>query len=212
MNYGRTAQALNGVTLSLSNDSTSSSSLASAYTDWGTKMSIADGQTAEWWIPDARPNISFLVSGESTTSTVTGGEEITVKEGETGTFTTGTTVTVKDVTYTATVTDGSTVVTNGTGFTYMTPAPLNGKAQVYTDAQSVPGPKIVVGGPAVNALATEVADLLNPRDNAEYTQHHCGRIHRSRHRYRCPRAISAWTPHKYINTRKGFDPSSIFFF
>ncbi len=161
VNYGRTAQALNGVTLSLSNDSTSSSSLASAYTDWGTKMSIADGQTAEWWIPDARPNISFLVSGESTTSTVTGGEEITVKEGETGTFTTGTTVTVKDVTYTATVTDGSTVVTNGTGFTYMTPAPLNGKAQVYTDAQSVPGPKIVVGGPAVNALATEVADLLN---------------------------------------------------
>jgi hypothetical protein len=164
VNYGGVVGVapLNNVSLSLTTDSSSSSSLTDVYTDWGTRISIADGQTAEFWMPDARPNVSFTVSGESTTSEVTGGEEITVKEGETGTFTTGTQVTVKDVTYTATVTDGSTVVTNGTtGFTYKTPASLNGKAQVYTDAQSVPGPKIVVGGPAVNALASEVADLLN---------------------------------------------------
>lgn len=161
VNYGLNIPGINGINLQLSTDSSSSSSLTAAYTDWGTKFSITDGKTAEFWIPQNRETIEFVVTGASSTTTVEDGEEMTVAEGDTGTFTTGTTVTVKDITYTATVTDGSTVVTSGSGFTYTTPAALNGKAQVYTDAQSVAGPKIVVGGPAVNALATEVADVLN---------------------------------------------------
>jgi hypothetical protein len=159
VNYGWSGFGMNGVTFTM--DYEDSDSLEMAWTDWGTKISIADNETAEFWIPENRPSVEFVVTGASSTTTVEDGEEMTVEEGETGTFTTGTQVTVKDITYTATVSDGSTVVTSGSGFTYTTPAPLNGKAQVYTDAQSVAGPKIVVGGPAVNALATEVADMLN---------------------------------------------------
>ncbi len=161
VNYGRAVAGLNGQTISLSTDTTSSSSLTAAYSDFGTKISIADGETAEFWIPENRTPVEIVVTGASSTSTVSGGEEITVKEGETGTFSAGTAITVKDITYTASVSDGSTVVTNGSAFTYKSPAPLNGKAQVYTDSQSVPGPKIVVGGPLVNSLATAVADQLN---------------------------------------------------
>ncbi|MBM3282272.1 MAG: hypothetical protein FJY86_02950 [Candidatus Diapherotrites archaeon] len=159
VNYGWGGFGMNGVTFNLEYED--SDSLEMAWTDWGTKISIADNETAEFWIPENRPSVEFVVTGASSTTTVEDGEEMTIEEGETGTFTTGTQVTVKDITYTATVSDGSTVVTSGSGFTYTTPAALNGKAQVYTDAQSVAGPKIVVGGPAVNALATEVADMLN---------------------------------------------------
>jgi hypothetical protein len=165
VNYGRNVSAINGITLSLSTDTTSTSSLTEAYTDWGTRFSIDDEDTAEFWIPENRPDIEYVVTGASSTTTVEGGEEITVDEGETGTFSTGTTVTVTDITYTSDVVGGdgssSETVTNGAPFTYMTPAPLNGKAQVYTTDSAVPGPKIVVGGPLVNSLAQEVADELN---------------------------------------------------
>ncbi len=159
VNYGwATGFGMNSTTFNMEFED--ADSLTAAYTDWGTKISIDDHVSAEFWIPQNRPNLSFVVTGASSTTTVEDGEEMTIEEGETGTFTTGTAVTVKDITYTATIADGSTVVTNGS-FTYKAPAPLNGKAMVYTDAQSVPGPKIVVGGPAVNALAAEVADMLN---------------------------------------------------
>lgn len=159
MNYGFGGSGISGQTFTLSNESVDTA-IAAAYSDWGTKWVLGNGYV-EAWMPQNRPEIEFVVTGASSTTTVVDGEELTVEEGETGTFTTGTQITVKDITYTATVADGSTVVTNGNTFTYMTPAPLNGKAQVYTDAQSVPGPKIVVGGPAVNTLAAEVADMLN---------------------------------------------------
>ncbi len=159
MNYGFAGSGISGQTFTLSNESVDTA-LAAAYSDWGTKWVLGNGYV-EAWMPQNRPEIEFVVTGASSTTTVVDGEELTIEEGDTGTFTTGTQVTVKDITYTATVSDGSTVVTNGDSFTYMAPAPLNGKAQVYTDAQSVPGPKIVVGGPAVNTLAAEVADMLN---------------------------------------------------
>jgi len=159
MNYGFGGSGISGQTFTLSNESVDTA-LAAAYSDWGTKWVLGNGYV-EAWMPQNRPEIEFIVTGSSSTTTVVDGEELTIEEGDTGTFTTGTQITVKDITYTATVADGSTVVTNGDTFTYMAPAPLNGKAQVYTDAQSVPGPKIVVGGPAVNTLAAEVADMLN---------------------------------------------------
>ncbi len=138
--------------------------MVDAYTEWVTKYSIEDGDTAQFWTPENRPDVEFQVTGASSTTTVEGGEEITVAEGETGTFSTGTQVSVKDITYTATIVGGGTgseVVTNGAPFTYTTPAPLNGKAMVYTTASVPAGPKIIVGGPLVNALAQEVADMLN---------------------------------------------------
>lgn len=159
VNYGWSGTGLNGTTLSL--DYEDSDSIEMAYTDFGTKMSIAGHDAAEFWIPENRPQIEFIVSGASTTTEVEGGEEIEVDEGETGTFTTGTQVAVKEIKYTATVTDGSTVVVAGAPFTYTTPAPLNGKAQVYTTDSAVPGPKVIVGGPLVNSLAQEIADQLN---------------------------------------------------
>lgn len=164
VNYGWNASSpgANGVTFNMEYED--DDSLEMAWTDFGTKISIADHQNVEFWIPENRPQIEYIVSGASTTTEVEGGEEITVAEGETGTFSTGTTVAVKDITYTATIVGGgtgSTVVTNGAPFTYTTPAPLNGKAMVYTTASVPAGPKIIVGGPLVNALAQEVADMLN---------------------------------------------------
>lgn len=159
VNYGWTGSGINGTTLTLEYEDTDS--IEMAYTDFGTKMSIAGHDAAEFWIPENRPQIEFIVSGASTTTEVEGGEEIEVDEGETGTFTTGTQVAVKEIKYTATVTDGSTVVVAGAPFTYTTPAALNGKAQVYTTDSAVPGPKVIVGGPLVNSLAQEIADQLN---------------------------------------------------
>lgn len=159
VNYGWSSTGLNGTTLTL--DFEDSDSLEAAWTDFGTKISIEGHDAAEFWIPENRPQIEFIVSGASTTTEVEGGEEIEVDEGETGTFTTGTQVAVKEIKYTATVTDGSTVVVAGAPFTYTTPAALNGKAQVYTTDSAVPGPKVIVGGPLVNSLAQEIADQLN---------------------------------------------------
>ncbi|MFH0970059.1 MAG: hypothetical protein V1776_01210 [Candidatus Diapherotrites archaeon] len=159
VNYGWNGSGIGGTTLSLKFED--SDDIEKAFTDFGTKISIADHKTVELWIPENRPQVEFIVTGASSTTTVEGGEELTVAEGETGTFSTGTSVAVKDITYTAGISDGSTVVTNGTAFTYTTMAPLNGKAQIYTTDSSVPGPKIIVGGPLVNSLASEVADELN---------------------------------------------------
>ena len=156
--------AINSINFTLSTDTTSTSSLTDAWSDFGTKISIADGTTAEFWIPQNRPNIEFTVTGEGTSTTVEGGEEITVDEGETGTFNSGTEITVVKINYTAEIVGGgatSTVQTAGEPFTYTTPANLNGKAMVYSTASVPAGPKIIVGGPIVNALAQEVADMLN---------------------------------------------------
>ncbi len=165
VNYGnQTVPAINSINFTLSTDTTSTSSLTDAWSDFGTKISIADGTTAEFWIPQNRPNIEFTVTGEGTSTTVEGGEEITVDEGETGTFNSGTEITVVKINYTAEIVGGgatSTVQTAGEPFTYTTPANLNGKAMVYSTASVPAGPKIIVGGPIVNALAQEVADMLN---------------------------------------------------
>lgn len=165
VNYGRSVAALSGQTFSLSTDTSSTSSLVAAFSDFGTKISIADGETAQFWIPENRTDVEIIVTGASTTQTVTGGEEITVKEGETGSFSAGTQITVKDITYTATVEggDGSTspTVTSGGAFTYKTLAPLNGKAQVFTTNAAPAGPKVIVGGHLVNTLAQGIADRLN---------------------------------------------------
>lgn len=163
VNYGWTGSGINGTSFSLDFEDTDS--LTAGWTDWGTKVEIVNDQSVEFWMPQNRPSIEFVVTGASSSSTVSGGESITVEEGETGTFTTGTQITVEDITYTATVvpagTSTSTTVTNGTSATYWEPAPLNGKAMVYT-TQTVPaGNKIVVGGPLVNSLANSVSDRLN---------------------------------------------------
>jgi hypothetical protein len=163
VNYGYAGSGVNGQTFNLSNKDTESA-LAWAYTDWGTRMKMND-KDVEFWMPQNSPDVEFTVTGASSTSTVEGGEELTVAEGDTGTFTTGTDVTVKEINYTATIVGGdgseSDVEGGTTAFTYSTPAPLNGKAQIYTTDQVPAGPKVVVGGPVVNSLAQEVADQLN---------------------------------------------------
>ncbi len=164
VNYGWSGFGINGVAFSL--DYEDADSLEAAYTDWGTKIDITDNKSAVFWIPQNRPSIEFVVTGASSSTTVTGGESITVEEGETGTFTTGTSITVEDITYTATVvpagtSTSSTTVTSGTSATYWEPAPLNGKAMVYTTQSMPAGNKIVVGGPLVNSLANSVSDRLN---------------------------------------------------
>lgn len=162
VNYGFGGSGLNAQTITLSNKAIDTS-IQAAYSDWGTKFSLDGSGNAVFWMPQNRPEVEFVVTGASSTTTVAGGEEIEVDEGETGTFTTGTQITVKEINYTATVSAGSTSSSTvaGSPFTYKTQAPLNGNLKVYTTATTLVGPKIIVGGPVVNALASEVADQLN---------------------------------------------------
>lgn len=140
-----------------------SSSLTKGYSDFGTLADIAtDPTTAIFTIPQDQPKISFTVKTAGTTTTTTGGETLTINKGETGTSSTGTKITVDDITYTATVVGntGSSSTVAVTPGTYVTPASLNGKAKVYTTANAPAGKKIVVGGPMVNSFATAIADKL----------------------------------------------------
>ncbi len=109
-----------------------------AWTDFGTKYSVADGETFQAWIPDNRLNLSLTVRGTDSTETTTGGQDFTgVTSGSTVTTDTGTTVTVGTVGGTS---SGQTVV----------PA---GDLVVLDSGVSAGGNHVIVGGYIVNSLA-----------------------------------------------------------
>ena len=153
-------------TFRLSSDTTKDSSLQKAYTAEGSKYEI--DPSALWFkatIPEEKLRVKLWVKSTTTTEQVTGGEELTVAEGETVTTSSGTKITVKKVNYSCTVTDGNagTCECTVTPESYEVRAP--GKVWVYLDTEAPAGKKIVVGGWIVNSLAPQ--DVLEPLLTAE---------------------------------------------
>ncbi len=127
--------------------------LHTAYSDFGSKYVLADG-TVTVTIPQNRKYLSLIVGGSSTTTTPTGGDNLTgLKLNEAQTTPAGTTITVTNVT-------GS-CATGGacTPASYNQVVPLSGNL-VYTDATRPAGKVVIVGGYLVNSLAQglELAD------------------------------------------------------
>ncbi len=123
-----------------------------AYSDYGTHATLASG-VVKFVLPENRPQFELLLSGTGTTTTTTGGEELDIAKGATGSTTAGTTIEVKDVTYTATCGAGTGACTPES---YEAVVPI-GKL-VYTDDSPPTGKVIIVGGHLVNALAKGITD------------------------------------------------------
>ncbi len=127
-----------------------------AYTDWGSKIVVLNHEF-KVTIPENRPKAEVLISGTGTSKTVTGGEDLTIAEGETGSTTGGTRVTVTKVNYNATCEGG---IGTGTGectvtpTTYMSPLAV-GQLVTYDESPSS-ATHIIVGGWKVNKLAEGV--------------------------------------------------------
>ncbi len=125
------------------------------YTDFGSKI-VLDNHEFKITLPENRPQMEVLVSGAGTSTEVTGGEDLTIAEGDTGSTTGGTKVTVNAVTYNATCTGGGdatgTCTVSPTTYKALQPA---GNLVKYDDGASA-AKHIIVGGWKVNALAGEV--------------------------------------------------------
>jgi len=129
-----------------------------AYTDFGSKFNIASN-VMTFLSPDTRPEVVVYIKSEgSTTATTSTGETITIVEGQSGTTTAGSTVTVDDITYTAAPSTAACAAEDIT----VTKAVSPNDVKVYSDAETVPGTVIVIGGWKVNSYATGLGleDLL----------------------------------------------------
>jgi hypothetical protein len=136
----------------------SSSNYKRAYTDYGSKV-VLENRNLTVTLPDRRVKSFFTVESNEVTTTTTGGEDLIIRWGETGTTTAGAKVTVADING-VTVTGGTTTVDgNMPAFTYMEPAASNGKPMIQTDASSPSGSVVLVGGPAVNRLTAMIAGV-----------------------------------------------------
>jgi hypothetical protein len=119
-----------------------------AYTDFGTKITLASGIVTAV-IPQERPKAELLVAGTSTTTEVTGGEDLTgLAEGTTGTTSTGTQVTVSAIDYTAGTCVGGAEPSVSSAVVVVPVGEL-----VYSDTAAPAGNHIIVGGHMVNSLA-----------------------------------------------------------
>jgi hypothetical protein len=155
VNYGAGAAktALNGVTFTLREDTPESYSSV-AYTDFGTKLTV-DGGAFTAVIPENLPQVVLWVKGKEVSRESTGGEALSVAEGETGQTSLGTKVTVDKVNYECevegTVDGDATCVASPE--TYMARAP--GKVEVFTDLTAPATRLAIIGGWKVNTLAPE---------------------------------------------------------
>ncbi len=137
-------------------ESTTSSRPSWVYTDFGSKIVLSNHEY-KITMPENRPQAEILISGTGTSTTVSGGEDITVAEGETGSTTSGTRVTVTAVNYDASCTGGT-----GTGSgtctvtptSYMQPFAVSNLVK-YDDSTST-ATHIIVGGWKVNKMAENV--------------------------------------------------------
>jgi hypothetical protein len=119
------------------------------YTDYGSKFNLAN-QLLTITMPENRPEVVTYVKSEGSTTTSTStGESLTVKKGETGTTTAGTTVSVDDITYTAAP---STAACTAEDIT-VTKAATPNNVMVYSDSETVAGTVAVIGGWKVNSYA-----------------------------------------------------------
>lgn len=136
-------------------ESTTSTYPSTVYTDFGSKIELND-HDYKITIPENRPQAEILVSGTGTTTEVTGGEDLTIAEGDSGSTTAGTKVSVTKVNYNATCAGG------GTGSGTCTVSPASYKALMpagtlvkYDDSASS-AKHIIVGGWKVNKMAEGV--------------------------------------------------------
>ncbi|MBI4043623.1 MAG: S-layer protein [Candidatus Diapherotrites archaeon] len=141
-----------------------SSSMTKAVTDFGSTLDITtESGRAIVSMPQDQTYLQWTLKGQGTKTVASGGETLSIKEGESAKTGSGTSITVDKVNYTATVVggDGEASGVVAVPSEYTTPAPLNNNAKVYTDDSAPAGKKVVVGGPLVNSFATSVADQLN---------------------------------------------------
>jgi hypothetical protein len=136
-------------------ESTTSTYPSTAYTDFGSKIELNDHKF-KITMPENRPQAEILVSGTGTVTEVTGGEDLTIAEGETESTSSGTRVTVTKVNYSASCTGGGDV----TGSCTVTPQKyIDLKTArnlvVYDDSPSA-STHIIVGAWKVNKLAEGV--------------------------------------------------------
>ena len=96
---------------------------------------------------------------EGSSSEVTGGEPLEIAEGETGTTTSGTRITVEEITYKGScsgeATGGTCVATPEN---YFEPAEVP-EQLVVLDAEASTGTLVLVGGHLVNSLTAQVANI-----------------------------------------------------
>ncbi|MFH1224555.1 MAG: S-layer protein [Candidatus Diapherotrites archaeon] len=130
-----------------------------AYDDFGTKY-VLSGRELTISIPENITRSVMVVKGESVVESFTGGEELTLAKGETGTTDSGTKITVSDVTYDAKCGAGSAGTCVATPSTYKTSAGV-GVPIVYLDRDAPFGTNVIVGGPIVNQLAASVTGLAD---------------------------------------------------
>ncbi|MBS3061087.1 MAG: hypothetical protein J4215_00730 [Candidatus Diapherotrites archaeon] len=120
--------------------------LHQAYTDWGSKVVLADGVVTAT-MPQNRRYIDLIVGGSATTTTPTGGDDLTgLTLNTTQTTPSGTKVTVTNVTGTCAAGGACTPAS------YEKVVPLQGNL-VFTDVTRPAGKVIIVGGYLVNSLA-----------------------------------------------------------
>jgi len=136
-------------------ENTSQSRPSWVYTDFGSKIQLVDHEY-KITMPENRPQAEILISGTGTSTTVEGGEDLTIAEGETGSTTSGTRVTVTKVNYNATCAGGEAGAgtCTVTPTTYMSPLTV-GKLVKYDDSTSA-STHIIVGAWKVNKLAESV--------------------------------------------------------
>jgi len=162
----------------LSSDTSVTTTMQKAYTDYGTKLDISDGETFIMTSPQNRLYTSISVVGSGATTTSTGYQCTAIAEGATCTTDSGTTVTVDKINYTPGTCTGAggvtldDVVVTVTPSTAVTVVPLTSDL-VVTDQEAVSGAGryIIVGGYKVNSLAVGVSeDLLTAAGDSVATQ------------------------------------------
>jgi hypothetical protein len=156
LNFNTAGQVNSSVPNFKMSENTTQSYPTDAYTDFGSHLVLAS-HVVTMTMPENRPQFELLLSGTGTVTTTTGGEELEITKGATKATTAGTTIEVKDVTYTATCGAGTTGTSGScTPSTYESVVPV-GKL-VYTDDSPPTGKVIIIGGHLVNTMAKGITD------------------------------------------------------
>ncbi|MBI4044322.1 MAG: S-layer protein [Candidatus Diapherotrites archaeon] len=130
-----------------------------AYNDYGVLYEISDTREVKIVVPDNRRRPVLVIKMEGSTTEVTGGEELTLVEGEAGTTSTGTSITLEEVLYSASCGGGGDAGTcQATPENYFEPASIPSQL-VYLDTEAPTGTLVLVGGHLVNRLTAQITGI-----------------------------------------------------
>ena len=130
------------------------------YNEQGTKFVLSNGEFT-LTVPDTVRRGIIVLKTSGTTTTTTGGEELTIAKGESGTTSSGSTITVEDITYSASCgagTGGGEGTCVATPQNYFEPAAVPSQ-MVFLDNEAPSGGLILVGGHMVNRLSAQVSNI-----------------------------------------------------